>query len=280
MSYLIDGLSYGMLLFLFAAGFTLIFGFMNIVNIAHGSFYILGGYVAVWAASHFGNFFIGLITGGLAVAVFGMALYRGLLYRVSEQHQPQILLTFGFVLIISELVIWVWRGLPLTVPKPSFLTGTYQFAGDTLPIYRLALIAIGLVFAVGMWLLLEKTRWGAMMRAGADDYEMAAAVGINVPLLFTVLFGVGSLLSALAGVLGGAFTGVYPGADWEVLLAGFIIVVIGGMGSLKGAFVASVLLGLVETIGAVMFPELAMFLVYLAMALILAIRPRGFFGRA
>lgn len=276
---LIDALSYSMLLFIFAGGFTLVFGVMNIVNIAHGSLYLLGAYFAFSLMKWTDSFWLALVCSSCAVSVLGMLIYRLILYRVFENHMLQILSTFGILMIISETTVWTWGGSPLMVPTPNFLRGMWEIGGVLVSNYRLALIVLGLLFGLFLWVVLEKTMWGAMLKAGAEDREMASGVGIKVPILFTLLFGLGSFMAAFAGVLGGAFTGASPGMEWEVLLPCFIVVVVGGIGSVKGAFLASLLFGFADTFGKVAFPNFAMFTMYLLMALVLTLRPQGIFGK-
>jgi branched-chain amino acid transport system permease protein len=189
-------------------------------------------------------------------------------------------MSFGILLVISDLALWYWGGLPQTLARPDFLDGAVRFAGLIFPKYRLALILCGILVAVLIWMIIERTRIGAVIRAGVDDPEMVRAVGIDIRLIFLLVFGAGAALAGAAGVLGGAMLGIYPGADFEVVLQAFAVVVIGGLGSLRGAFVGSLLIGFSDTMGKALLPELAMFTIFVPMVIMLVVRPEGFFGRA
>ncbi len=269
-----------MLLFLLSAGLSVIFGLMRIINLAHGSFYLLGGYVGLTVIRTTGNFWLALLIAPLVVGVLSAAIHRGLLRRVQQNELAQVLLTFGLLLMISDLTILIWGGLPRTLPRPDYLDGALRIGSLTFPTYRVALVVAGLAVAFAIWLLLERTRVGAIVRAGVDDQEMVRAIGISIGLVFTGVFAIGAMLAAAAGVLGGALLGVYPGADFEVVLLAFAVVVIGGLGSLRGAFVGSLFIGLVDTFGKALMPQYALFSIFVPMAIMLAIRPRGLFGRA
>ncbi len=275
----INGISYAMLLFIMAAGLTLILGVMGILNLAHGSLYILGTLFAITIIQHTDNFLVALLGGAVGVAVIGLLIQRFLLSRIPNLHTPQVLLTFGLVLIFSELSIMFWGGQARLLSRPGFLSSSIQLGTTAFPSYRLALIVAGGIIAILLWLFLEKTKWGAILRAGKDNAEMSEAIGINVPLVFGVVFGIGGFLAGLAGVLGGPIVGFYPEVEWQVLILALVVVVIGGLGSLKGAFIASMFVGLMDNFGRAYFPELAMFLIFLPMAIILAVRPAGLFGR-
>lgn len=275
----LNGLSLGMLLFLLAAGLSLIFGLMGIMNLAHGSFYILGAYVAVSVVEATGSFLFGLAAGTAGVAAVGSGLHRGLLHRFHGRELAQVLLTFGFLFIVSDVTVWIWGGNPRSLPKPAFLSGSFHMGTLTFPTYRLLVIAVGLAVGGALWVFQERTPFGAAVRAGVDDEEMARGVGVNTPRLFTAVFALGAFLAALGGVIGGPFVGVYPGADFEILLLALVVVIIGGLGSLRGAFVASLLVGLLDNLGKVLFPDLALFTIFAPMAAILAVRPSGLFGQ-
>jgi branched-chain amino acid transport system permease protein len=275
----LNGISYGMLLFLLAAGLSLIYGLMKILNLTHGSFYLLGGYIGLVVVHKTGSFIVAALAGGAAIAVIGVVMERFFLRRFHLQELPQALLTFGFLFIFSDLATVIWGGNPQIMPKPPLFTGSVQIGGFYYPSYRLFIIGFGLAVGALLWWLQEGTRVGAMVRASVDDEEVARALGINVSLLFTLVFALGAFLAALGGVMGGPIVGVYPGADFEVLLLGFVVVIIGGLGSLKGALVGGLFVGLLDNFGKVLFPELALFTIFAPMALILAARPAGLFGR-
>ncbi len=273
----LSGISFAAILFLLASGLSLIFGVMNIVNISHGSYYMLGGYIGLSIYRVTGNFFISLIGGALAIAVIGILMQRFFLNRYVDNF-PQVLMTMGFALIFRDLALLIWGGDPYSFPAPAFLQHSVPIGNVTFPIYRLAVILISTLVAVLLWLFNEKTSYGAQLRATVDDKEMAAGVGINVPLVSGLMFGLGAFLAAFGGVVAAPFFGVYAGADFEVLPLAFVVVILGGMGSLKGAFVGSILVGLMDNWGKALFPDFSYFTIFLPMAVILAIKPTGLFG--
>ena len=275
----LNGISFGVLLFLLAAGLSLIYGLMKILNLTHGSYYLLGGYLGLTVIRMTGSFVLAVVVATLAVALIGILMERFFLRRFHLEELPQTLLTFGFLFIFADLALWIWGGNPQTLPKPAAFEHSVRFGEIVYPSYRLFLIAVGLLVGAALWWFQEGTRVGAMLRAGVDDEEIARGLGINVSLLFTLVFSLGAFLAALGGVLGGPIIGVYPGADFEVLLLAFVVVIIGGLGSLKGAFVGGLLVGLMDNFGKAFFPDFALFTVYVPMAVILALRPTGIFGR-
>jgi branched-chain amino acid transport system permease protein len=268
-----------MLLFLLAAGLSLIYGLMKVLNLTHGSFYLLGGYIGLVVVHKTGSFVLAVLVASCAIAFVGVIMERFFLRRVHLQELPQALLTFGFLFIFSDLATVIWGSNPQTMPKPSMFGASIQIGSFFYPSYRLFIIGFGSVVAALLWWLQEGTRVGAMVRASVDDEEVARALGINVSLLFTLVFALGAFLAALGGVMGGPIVGVYPGADFEVLLLGFVVVIIGGLGSLKGALAGGLIVGLLDNFGKVFFPEFALFTIFAPMALILAVRPAGLFGR-
>jgi branched-chain amino acid transport system permease protein len=275
----LNGISFGILLFLLAAGLSLIYGLMKILNLTHGSYYLLGAYIGLTVVRSTGSFVLAIAVATLAVALIGVPMERFFLRRFHLQDLPQALLTFGFLFIFADLALLIWGGDPQTLPKPEAFARSVNIGGIIYPSYRLLLIAVGLLIGAALWWFQEGTRAGAMLRAGIDDEEIARGLGINVPLLFTLIFALGAFLAALGGVLGGPIVGVYPGADFEVLLLGFVVVIIGGLGSLKGALVGGLLVGLLDNFGKSFFPEFALFTIFVPMVAILAIRPTGIFGR-
>jgi branched-chain amino acid transport system permease protein len=276
----LNGISFGALLFLLSSGFTLIFGLMRIVNLAHGAFYLVGGYVALSLLRSGANFWIALVGGSLVIAVAGFAVERGLLRRVRGQTMPEVLLTMGLALIVADLSLAQWGGDPILLPRPDGLQGTLVLGGVTYPVFRLFVLALGAAVAAGMWIAERKTRIGAILRAGVDDREMVNALGIDINKVFTGVFTVGALLAGAAGVIGGVFLSLYPGADSEILLYALVVVILGGLGSLPGAIAGSLLVGLIDAFGRTLVPSLSYFLLFAPMALILLLRPRGLFGRA
>jgi branched-chain amino acid transport system permease protein len=275
---ILNGVSFGMLLFLLAAGLSLIFGLMRILNLAHGSFYILGAYVALSTVNAAGSLLVAAAAGTAAVVVLGVLMERVLLRRLPREELPQALLTFGVLLIVGDLSLAIWGGGPQTLPRPTILEAPVRLGPVVFPSYRLFVIGVGAVVGLGLWFLQERTRLGAMLRAAIDDAEIARATGIDVSKLSTGVFAFGAALAALGGIIGGPLLGVYPGADFEILLLAFVVVIVGGLGSLKGAFVGALLVGLLDNFGKALFPQLAMFTIFAPMAIILAVRPSGLFG--
>ncbi len=276
----INGISYGMLLFLLAAGFSLVFGLMNIINLAHGSYYMLGVYIGITVYRCFGSFVLAVIGAAIAVAILGVLMQRFIFTRLRGNHLGQVLLTFGFVFIIADMSLTAWGGYAQNIPAPQLFQGATTIGEITFPTYRLLVIGVGLLVALFLWWFQEGTKLGAAVRAAVDDEEMSQAIGLNVPLTTTAVFGMGATLAAVGGVLGGPFIGTYPGVDLEVLLFALVVVIIGGLGSLRGAFVGAMVVGLLDNFGKVLFPELSVFTIFAPMVIILAIRPSGLFGRA
>lgn len=275
-----NGVSYGALLFLLASGLSLIFGVMRIVNLAHGSYFLLGGYFGLTTAWSGGGFPLALVSGALAVALIGVGMERLFLRRLERQELAQVLLTMGFALIFQDLALLLWGGDPYTIPAPRWLAGSLRAGVLVFPLYRIFICAVAASVALALWALLEKTRAGAAIRAAVDDREMAQGVGIRVPVLSAGVFALGASLAGLAGVVGGGFIGVYPGVDFEILPYAFVVVIVGGLGSLRGAIVGSLLVGVVDNFGKALFPELSYFTLFAPMAAVLALRPTGLFGKA
>jgi len=276
----LNGLSFGMLLFLIAVGLSLIYGLMRLLNMAHGSFYLLGGYIGLTVIRYTHNFPLALAAGVLAGVLFGLVVQRFFLQRLQHEELSQALITFGILLIISDLALWIWGGIPQTLPKPSWLKGSIEVRGIMFPSYRFFLIGIGLVIAAGLWLLQRRTKVGAIIRASVDDPEMVEGLGINRTVVYTAMFALGAFLATLAGVLGGPLIGVYPGVDFEVLILAFVVVIVGGLGSLEGAFIGAVIVGLIDNFGKALFPELALFTIFAPIVIILALKPTGLLGKA
>jgi len=275
----LNGLSYGLLLFLVAAGLSLIFGLMGIVNLAHGSYFMLGTYLGLTVALYTGSFLLALTGSILAVAAAGVVMERFFFSRLYKQELAQVLMTFGFAYIFMDITKWLWGGTPWSFPKPALFDGSVSVLGEAFPLYRLAVIVIGLLAALVLYLFLEKTRAGMIIRAGVDDKEMAAGMGVNIKRYFAAVFALGAGMSAFGGVIGGPIIGAYLGLDFEILVLALAVVVVGGLGTLKGAFWGSILIGFAETFGKAFFPDFAMFSIYVAMALILMVKPAGLLGR-
>lgn len=275
----LNGVSLAGLLFFLASGLTLVFGLMRIVNLAHGGFYLVGGYVGLTVITATGNFWLGLLAAGLGIAVFGLFTERVLLRRLRGQELPEVLLTVGVATVLGDLALRIWGGDPQTVPTPGYLTGSVQIGAITYPRFRLVVTVCAVVVGLALWYLQQRTRIGAVIRAGVDDRETIAALGINIDRVFTGVFIFGALLAGVAGVIGGAFLGLVPGADTEVLLLGLVVVIIGGLGSLPGAAIGSVIVGLADAFGRSELPQLASFILFAPMAVVLILRPQGLLGR-
>jgi len=275
----INSLALGGLLFLLSAGFSLIFGLMRIPNLMHGSFFMLGAYFGVTLLNHGTNFWLAALLSGLAVACIGGVIERLLLRRLEGQILPQVLLTLGFAFIIADICLMVWTGDPWQPPAPSELSGAMQAFGLFFPRYRLAILAVAVVIAIALWIMVDWTRLGAMIRAGVDDPPIARVVGIKVSQLFTLIFCLGAALAAFAGVIGAPYLSVYPGLDFEMLPLALIVVILGGSGSLLGTLVGSFVIGFLYNFGQARFPDLAYVILFLPMLLVLVLRPQGLFGR-
>ncbi|MGB7036834.1 MAG: branched-chain amino acid ABC transporter permease [Xanthobacteraceae bacterium] len=274
-----NGISYGALLFLVGAGLSLIFGVMRIVNLAHGAYFLWGGYIALSVIGATGSWALSLPLAALAVAAIGLVMEPLFLRPLGFDPLRQVLLTVGFAYLFQQGALDIWGGNNLEINPPDVLEHSIVIGGLYLPLYRIFMIATALAIGIAIWLVMEKTRMGAAVRATVDDAEMARGVGIDTNRISMLIFALGAFLAALGGVIGGAFLGVYPGLDFEILPLAFAVVIIGGMGSLGGAAIGAMLVGLADNFGKALFPELAYFTLYAPMVLILAIKPTGLFGR-
>ena len=274
-----NGISYGALLFLVGSGLSLIFGVMRIVNLAHGSYFLLGGYVALSVIWTTGSWVLAIPVAASAVAVVGLLMERVFLRPLGFDPLRQVLLTVGFAFLFQQAALDIWGGDNMDIIPPAKLTQTAVVGGLYLPGYRIFMISFAAVIGVALWLVMEKTRMGAAVRATVDDAQMARGVGIDTSRISMLIFALGAFLAALGGVIGGAFLGVYPGLDFQILPIAFAVVIIGGMGSLGGAAIGALLVGLADNFGKALFPEISYFTLYAPMALILAVKPTGLFGR-
>jgi len=276
----LNALQYGLLLFLVASGLTLIFGIMGVINLAHGSFYMIGAYLAYSLAPVFGGNFVATLLAGLVLAViFGYLLeWLFVSYLYERDHLQQVLMTYGLILVFEELRSILVDNDVHGVPVPSWLDGSVQL-GDLMqyPVYRLAISAICLAVAAVLYFVIARTRLGMMVRAGSSNREMVQSLGINIKVLYRVVFAAGVALAVLAGMIAAPVSSVYPGMGAQVLIICFVVVVIGGIGSVRGAFLAALLVGIVDTFGKVLFPQAAGIAVYLLMAAILLWKPEGLF---
>jgi branched-chain amino acid transport system permease protein len=276
----LHGLVYGMLLFLVASGLTLVFGMMGVLNLAHAGFYMLGAYFAYSFVCWSGNFWLSLILAPICVGLAGALVERFLLRKVHVSgHAYELLLTFGVFLAIGEIVKWFWGNSPLPVAVPPSLTGSVSLMGGaTYPYYRLFILGCGAVVLLLMAFLLLKTRIGITIRAAVSDAEMVDALGTNVPVVFLGVFSMGSALAGLGGVIAGPFLTTYPGMGFDILVDTFVVIVVGGFGSLLGALVASIMIGELQSYGILILPNFALVFQFLLMAVVLIVRPTGLFG--
>jgi branched-chain amino acid transport system permease protein len=293
---LLNGLQFGVTLFLMAAGLTLVFGIMNFINLAHGSLYMVGAYLALAAAQWTGSYLLGVLLGLCGTLVVGIIVELIALRTLYERdHLDQVLATFGLILFFNELVAIFWGRAAQFASVPSFLSGHIElFTGSSYPLYRAAIIVVGFVTAVVLWYVVTRTRIGMLIRAGATNRTMVAALGINIRLLYTLVFGFGAALAGLAGVMAGPIYNVQPGMGELILIQVFVVIVIGGIGSIRGALIGAIIVGVVDTIGRAFLkpalsafisptageaagPALASILIYLLMAGVLTFRPQGLF---
>jgi branched-chain amino acid transport system permease protein len=276
----VNGISLAALLFLLASGFTLTFGLMRVVNMAYGAYYLLGGYVGYTVARASGSFVLAVIAGGLAIVVLGYLVDRFLIRRTGGNHLAQVLLTVGVAFVIGEACLAIWGGDSLKVAIPSWLRGPVELPGGLVyPKYRFVLILFGVATALSLWLLYRKTQIGAVVRAGVDDREMVNGLGINVDLLFVLVSALASFFAGVAGVVGGAFLTLSPGAEWDILVLALVVVIIGGLGSLEGAILGSLIVGLLDAYGRWLLPEFSYFVLFGPMAVLLLFRVTGIFGK-
>ncbi|SMC21337.1 amino acid/amide ABC transporter membrane protein 1, HAAT family [Desulfacinum hydrothermale DSM 13146] len=277
---LLNGCSWGMLLFLIAVGLTTVFGVLGVLNFAHGSFFMLGAYGSMQIMHLFNSFWLGLLVGPALIALLGMALEMGLLRRVyGRDVSYQLLLTFALLLVLDDAVRIIWGPAYHVVEAPPLLAGSFAFFTHSYPVYRLFLVAAGPLLGLCLWAFFRFTHWGKIIRAAAMDRDMAEGVGIRVPLLFTLVFGLGTWLAAVGGALAAPHQSVGPSMGERVIIESFIVVVVGGLGSFPGAFVGALILGLIESFGTVFAGRAQMALPYILLAVVLLLRPRGLFGR-
>lgn len=295
---LLNGLQFGVMLFLMAAGLTLIFGVMGLINLAHGSLYMIGAFAAAGVAAATGSFLLALIASLAAAAMVGIIVEMAVIRRLYHRdHLDQVLATFALILIFSEGTRWLFGSFPLYLNIPDALSGTVTLPGGIqYSLYRLFIIVVGIAIAAGLFLLISRTRLGMRIRAGEHDREMIAALGVDISKLYTMVFALGAALAGLSGALVGAIQSVQVGMGEPVLILAFVVIVIGGIGSIKGALIGSILVGLTDTLGRIALPSLfaafmdnasatsagsalASMLIYILMALVLIYRPTGLFGR-
>lgn len=277
---LLNGISFGSILFLLASAFSLIYGVMGVLNLSHGALYMVGAYLGWTIAVRLGlNFGLAILVGGLTAGAVGLVMERGFLRHLYKQINEQALLTYGFVLILTNICLWLWGALPRPPFTAAFLSHSFNFAGWSYPVSRVTVIFVGLAIAVGLWWLQNKTRVGAIVRAGMDNKEMTMGLGINLERVSIAIFFLGSFIAGSAGVLGAQLLGVNLQLGIGILLLTLIVIFVGGAGSVEGALLGGILIGLIDTFGKGFFPDFAMFTMYLAMVIILLARPNGLLGR-
>jgi branched-chain amino acid transport system permease protein len=291
LSALLNGITLGALYFLVASGFTLIFGLMRNVNLAHGSLYLLGGYVGYGVGSLTGSLILSMIAAFVLVALLGILLQVSIFRWMEGQDLRQTLVTIGISIIVADLMLWIWGGDFYQIETPAWLVGPFQTPfvsalrsnGEpiylTYPIVRIAILVVAIIIGVLMWLALNKTRIGMLVRAGVDDKDMLSATGERVQVIFAVVFAFGAGLAGFAGVVGGLFQSLQPGEDIKILLASLVVVIVGGMGSIPGAAIGALIIGIAEQFGSVYMPTYAVVLTFVIMVVALALRPQGLFGR-
>ncbi len=275
----VNSVAFGGLLFLLSSGFSLIFGLMRIPNLTHGALFMLGAYCGADLLRGGQNFWLAALASAAIIAGVGGSIERLLLRRLAGQELAQVLVTLGLSFMIADFCLMRWGGDPIALDTPSGLTGSLPILSIRFPIYRLVILGIAVVVAGALWLMLDWTRLGAMIRAGVDDPAMARVTGIRVSRLFTLVFCLGAALAGLAGVIGAPILSIYPGLDQDMLPLALIVVILGGTGSLPGAFVGSFIIGFIYNFGPALFPDLAYFVLFLPMVIVLVLRPQGLFGR-
>lgn len=277
---LLNGIQFGVMLFLMAAGLTLVFGIMNMINLAHGSLYMAGAFIAAALIPLTGSFILAVLIALPLTGLLGAVLEIGLLRRFyARTHLDQVLVTFGLILVLNEVTRLIWGPVPVPMPLPDWLSGSVELSkGVRYPTFRLAILVVGAAVAIGLYLVVVHTRAGMWVRAGASNRPMASALGVDVQLVFSVVFAVGAALAGLAGIMAGPVFAVQIGMGEPILILAFVVTTIGGIGSIRGAFLAALLIGVVDTFGRVLLPPaLGSMVIFILMAAILALRPQGLF---
>jgi branched-chain amino acid transport system permease protein len=276
---ILNGLTLASILFVLGSGLTLAFGLMRVVNLAHGAFYLLGGYIGYSVVQFTGNWLLALLVGGVAIALIGLLFERFMLTRVRGGDLPETLLTVALAMIIADQALVYWARNPVTLNVPSFLSPSIELLGVTYPGFRFVMMVVSILVAVALWFLIYKTKLGAAVRAGVDDRETVNALGININIIYTAVFVLSAFLGGIAGVLGGSYLQLSPGGDSIILIYSLVVIILGGMGSLGGTVVSSLILGQIISFGLAYAPQYAYFLIFIPMAIVLSIRPQGLFGR-
>jgi branched-chain amino acid transport system permease protein len=276
---ILNGLTTAAILFVLGSGLTLAFGLMRVVNLSHGAFYMLGGYLGWSVVKSTGNWPLALFVGGSSIALLGFIFERTMLGRVRGRDLPETLLTVALAMIISDICLIFWARTAITLNVPQYLNPPITILGVTYPGFRYLMMGISIFIAVSLWLILYKTKLGSAVRAGVDDRETVSALGVNINIIYTSVFVLSALLAGLAGVIGGSYLQLSPGGDTTILTYSLVVIIVGGMGSLLGTFVSALLLGQIMSFGLAYAPEYSYFLIFIPMALVLALRPQGLLGR-
>ena len=275
-----NGLSFGFLLFILTAGLQVIFGLMGIVNIAHGSYFMIGGYIGLTAILATNSFMLAILIATISAGILGLLTETVFLrYLYGRPMAEPILLTFGLSWVFADLGLLIWGGSPTMIQTPKLLAFSVNILGSPFPAYRLVTILIGIVIFFVLWWFQQKTLWGAIVRAGVNDKQMVSGLGINISLVFTLIFAFGALLAGFGGVIGAPLLGLYPGLDSEVQILALAIIAIGGVGNLQGLLLLSLFIGVIDVFGKVLWPDFAVLTMWVVVVLILMVKPRGLFGR-
>jgi branched-chain amino acid transport system permease protein len=276
---ILNGLTQAAILFALGSGLTLAFGLMRVVNLSHGAFYMLGGYLGWSVVKATGNWPLALLVGGVSIALLGFIFERTMLGRVRGSDLPETLLTVALAMIISDIALIFWARTAITLNVPVYLNPPITILGVTYPGFRYLMMGISILIAVSLWVILYKTKLGIAVRAGVDDRETVSALGVNIRVIYSSVFVLSALLAGIAGVLGGSYLQLSPGGDTTILTYSLVVIIVGGMGSLLGAVVSSIILGQIMSFGLAYAPQYSYFLIFIPMALVLALRPQGLFGR-
>lgn len=268
-----------MILFLIASGFSLVYGIMGVLNLAHGAFYILGVYFGLIILSRVGNFWLAALAGGVGAAVVGLLLERGLLSRLHKQINEQVLVTFGFIYIFINVAVWIWGAAARLVSAPLIISGSVNIGDAAFPIYRFVIIFVGAAIAAGLWFVIEKTRAGAIVRAGIDKKEITVALGVNYTLVASAVFVLGSFVGGFAGFIGGPVVATQPAMAFDFLLLILVVMVVGGADYIQGTLLGSLIIGLIDSFGRAYFPDLSYFTIYFVMIIVLLVKPSGILSR-
>jgi branched-chain amino acid transport system permease protein len=276
---ILNGLTQAAILFVLGSGLTLAFGLMRVVNLGHGAFYMLGGYLGWSVVKSTGNWPLALVVGGLSIALLGFLFEKTMLGRVRGKDLPETLLTVALSMVIADICLVFWARTAISINVPQYINPPITILGFSYPGFRYLMMLIAIFIAVSLWFILYKTNLGKAVRAGVDDRETVSALGININRIYTSVFVLSALLAGLAGVLGGSYLQLSPGGDTTVLTLSLVVIIVGGMGSLLGAFLSSLILGQIMSFGLAYAPQYSYFLIFIPMALVLALRPQGLFGR-